>query len=132
TVYDNQQYYGMSSNLVTQFYPSTGVAVIKPNDIKSTTPGELDPKFGAYSVTSFNYGTVTIPIGAAGMPVSLTNVGTSDFRIVPASPGINKGKTDFSPLKTVTKTGLYGTIIDLPGKDIGAFQADGSGNQHYQ
>lgn len=132
TIYDYQQYYAMSSNLSTQFYPSTGVAVAKAHDIYSATPGANDPKFGIYNVTAFDYATAAIPMGSAAMPVFLTNTGNSDFRLVPGSPGVNKGKTDFAGLGVVTqKGGIYGADINLPGKDIGAFQADGSGIQHY-
>ncbi len=131
-IYDNQYYFGTSANLVSEFYPSAGVGVAKPNDIKSTTPQNNNPQFAAYNVNAFNYGTVTIPMGIAAMPAYLTFTSGSDFRLLPSSPGLNKGKTDFAPIKAVTQIGgQYGAIISLPGKDIGAYQADNSGNQHY-
>jgi hypothetical protein len=131
-VYDNQYYYGNAAVINAQFYPSTGVAVAKPNDLKSTTTGATKPQFAAYDVDGFNYAATTIPMGFTAMPALLTQVGTSDFRLLPASPAINKGKTDFTPLNAVVnKTGTYGATISLPGKDIGAYQADNSGNLHY-
>ncbi len=129
--YDNQYYYGQSSVIVNQFYPNTGVAVTKASDIRSSTAKDKNPMFAAYNVDAFDFGTVTIPMGFASMPVSLVTAGTADFRLSLNSPGVNKGKTDFQPLKAVTKTGTYGADITLPGNDIGAFQTNGSGNQHY-
>ncbi len=132
TLYDNQYYYGSASVITAQFYPTTGVATVKTNDIKSATAGASKPQFASYDVDGFNYSTATIPMGIAAMPALLTNVGTSDFRLLPSSPAINKGKTDFAPLGLVSnKTGTYGAVISLPGKDIGAYQADNSGNLHY-
>jgi hypothetical protein len=132
TIYDNQLYYGNATVLTTQFYPSTGVATIKAGDIQSTTVGANNPQFAGYDVNVFNYSTATIPMGIAAMPAVLTNIGTSDFRILPASPAINKGKTNFTLNGAVPNTGgTYGATISLPGKDIGCFQADNSGNQHY-
>ncbi len=131
-VYDNQAYYGTAAVIVTQFYPTTGIATTKPGDIKSTTAGINNPQFANYKVDAFNYGTIAIPMGFAAMPALLTHVGNSDFRLLPSSPALNKGKTDFSPLGAVTaKSGSYGASISLPGKDIGAFQADNSGNPHF-
>jgi hypothetical protein len=131
-IYDKQFYYASSSNISTQFYPTTGVAVAKPGDIASTTPGVNKPQFANYNVDGFDYATATFPMGIAAMPASITNAGTSDFRLVPASPAVNKGKTDFTPLKVVSNTtGTYGANITLPGIDMGAFESDNSGNRHY-
>jgi hypothetical protein len=131
-IYDKQFYYASSSNISTQFYPTTGVAVAKPGDIASATPGINKPQFANYNVDGFDYAAATFPMGIAAMPASITNVGTNDFRLVPASPAVNKGKTDFTPLKLVSNTtGTYGATITLPGIDIGAFESDNSGNRHY-
>ena len=131
TLYDNQYYYASANNLLTQFYPSTGIAVAKPGDIKSATPSDKNPLFASYNTDAFNYATATIPMGIAAQPDYLVFVGNADFRLNPGSPALNKGKTDFQPLKAVTITGgIYGADITLPGKDIGAFQDDGSGNRH--
>jgi hypothetical protein len=59
-------------------------------------------------------------------------VSNYDFRLQPGSPAIGKGYTGFSPLGAVPVGPTYGvTEITLPGNDIGAFQLNGSGNQHH-
>jgi hypothetical protein len=131
-IYDKQMYYANAAQISAQIYPATGVAVAKPGDIASATPGANQPQFANYNVDAFNYAAATFPMSIAAMPASLTNAGTSDFRLVPASPAVNKGKTDFNPLKVVSNTtGTYGANITLPGVDIGAFESDNSGNKHY-
>jgi len=70
------------------------------------------------------------PITAKLQPYNVIGISSSNFRLLAASPGIGKGKTDVEPLGSVTTTGTYGTTITLPGKDIGAYQNDGTGNQH--
>lgn len=58
--------------------------------------------------------------------------GTYDFRLQPGSPAIGKGYTGVTPLAVVPVDPKYGvTEITLPGNDIGAFQLNGTGNQHY-
>lgn len=130
TLYDNQYYYGNAAVIVNQFYPSTGVAVAKPNDIKSATAKDKNPLFAGYDVNAFDYSTATIPMSVASMPAMLVTAGSSNFRPNPGSPALNKGRTDFSPMKAVTKTGTYGTDITLPGVDMGAYLNDGTGNKH--
>ena len=128
--YDNQYYYGVSSNLLEGFYSNSSKSVPKPGDIISVTPKDKAPLFASYNVNAFDYGAVTIPLDGANMPLQLLITGSSNFNLLPGSPAINKGKTDFQPLRSVEKTGIYGADISLPGKDIGAFQTDGSGNMH--
>ena len=106
------------------------MATAKPNDIRSATAKDKNPLFAGYDVNAFDYSTVTIPMSVASMPQSLVVAGNSNFRLTPGSPALNKGKTDFAPLKAVTKTGTYGADITLPGKDMGAFLDDGTGNKH--
>jgi hypothetical protein len=66
-----------------------------------------------------------------------------DFRLKSTSPAIGKGFTGFTPLadgitfgadkvtyKIKVDPKFGATEITLPGKDIGAYQADGTGNQH--
>lgn len=58
-------------------------------------------------------------------------VGSYNFGLKPNSPCIGKGFTGFSPRNDVPVDAVYGaTEISLPGRDIGAFQSNGSGNQH--
>jgi len=55
-----------------------------------------------------------------------------DFRLQAGSPAIGKGFTGFLPVGAVPVDPVYGvTEMTLPGIDIGAFQSNGKGNQHY-
>lgn len=128
--YDNQFFYASSNNLFTGFYPSDGLGSAKPGDVIGSAPGQNNPAFASYNVDVFDYSAVTIPMGYQDMPVVLRSVGNSNFNLLPGSPAINKGNTGFQPLGAVTNTGTYGADITPPGNDIGAFQADGSGNKH--
>lgn len=130
--YDNQYYYASSTNISSQFYPATGVAVIRTSDIQSATAAANNPQFANYNVNSYDYASATFPMSIAAMPALLTNVGTSDFRLSPSSIAVNKGKTNVTVIGSVPNAGgTFGATISLPGKDIGAFQADNSGNLHY-
>jgi hypothetical protein len=58
-------------------------------------------------------------------------VGTFDFHLKTGSPAVSKGYTGFEPLKVVPVDPNFGSSeITPPGKDIGAFQTDGTGNKH--
>ena len=127
--YDNQFYYANTGYLLAELNATAGVAVTQPHDKRSTTAKENKPNFASYNVDQFDYSVVTPPLGIAAMPAFLTNVGVANFRLLPGSPAINGGKTNFTPIKSVTATGNYGPQYALPGVDMGAYQADGSGNK---
>jgi len=129
-IYGNQLFYGYSPAIIAQFYAVDGVGTKKASDIISTTTQQNNPLFYGYDVNSYNFTANPGPITANLQPYKLLAVGTANFNLQAASPGVNKAKTDFSPLKKVTTTGNYGTTITLPGKDLGAYQTDGTGNQH--
>jgi hypothetical protein len=61
----------------------------------------------------------------------ISTVGEYNFGLKPTSPCIGKGFTAFQPRMDVPVHPKYGaTEINLPGRDIGAFQSNGQGNQH--
>ncbi|WP_462264612.1 hypothetical protein [Mucilaginibacter sp.] len=128
--YNNQLYYANSQAIVTQFLAGDGKAAFQPNDIRSTTPQQNNPTFYGYDLNQFNYSANPGPLTAAAEPAYLNVVGNSNFRLQPSSPAVGKGKTDFKPLSLVTATGALAASVDLPGKDLGAYQTDGTGNQH--
>lgn len=128
--YDYQEFYGSTQAIVNQFNASDGVATSKTHDIRSTTPKQNNPQFYGYNVDQYDFTANAGPISVANQPQNLITMGTSNFRIQATSPGSGKGKTDFSPMAAVKATGNYGTTITQPGKDIGAYQLDGTGNQH--
>jgi hypothetical protein len=54
-----------------------------------------------------------------------------DFHLTASSPAIGKGYTGFGPLGVVPVDPNYGaTAITPPGSDMGAYQSNGTGNQH--
>jgi len=129
TKWSNNYYYGNSSGIVAQFLATDGVATFVASDIHGTAK-QNNPAFFGFDVDKFDYSTQTAAVTYAAQPTYLVAVGTSSFRLAANSPAIGKGKTDFSPLRSITATGDYGTTITPPGKDIGAYQTDGTGNQH--
>lgn len=128
--YNNQYYYGSSQNIVTQFLAADGLAAFQSNDIHSVTPQQNNPLFYSYNINQFDYAANPGPLVASQQPAYTVTVGNSNFRLQSNSPAVGKGKVNFSPLKAVTATGDYAANITLPGKDIGAYQTDGTGNQH--
>jgi len=133
-IYGNNFYYGSTQTIVDQFYAADGSTVVLANkassDVRSTTPQQNNPMFYNFDVNLFNFAANPGPIAASVQTPASVTVGGSSFRLLPASPAIGKGKTDFNPMNTTTATGIYAATITLPGRDIGAYQADGSGNQH--
>ncbi|WCT14636.1 hypothetical protein [Mucilaginibacter jinjuensis] len=132
--YGNQYFYGYSPAIVAQFYSADGAPSVTANkaasDIYSTTPQANNPMFYAFDVNQYNFTANPGPLSANVQTYPSVAIGTSNLKLQSASPGLGKGKTDFSPLGSVTATGTYGTTITPPGKDIGAYQNDGTGNQH--
>ncbi len=128
--YNNQFFYGSTPQIIAQFVAADGVAKLQSSDVKSATAKDKDPLFFNYDVNRFDYATNPGPLTASIMPGYITTVGESNFNIQPTSPAKNKGKTNFNPLAVVKVTGQFGANITPPGNDIGAFQIDGTGNQH--
>ena len=59
------------------------------------------------------------------------SVDNFNFRLQSNSPAIGKGYLAFSPIASVPVDENFGSSgITGPGKDIGCYQADGTGNQH--
>lgn len=129
-LHDNQYFYASTAAIAAQFYTTVDAGKPAPSDILSTTPKANNPQFIGYDVDKFDYTANPGPLAANQQPYYLVAQSNSDFRLMATSPAAGKGKTDFSPLRTVTVTGDYGTTITPPGRDIGAYQLDGSGNQH--
>ena len=64
----------------------------------------------------------------------INTVGTYNFRLSSNSPAIGKGNTGFVPLATspaiLVSANFGATAITAPSRDLGAYPADNSGNQH--
>ncbi|MGY3052274.1 hypothetical protein ACVWYG_000464 [Pedobacter sp. UYEF25] len=128
--YNNQYYYGSTAKILAEFLASDAVAKLQSADVKSSIAKDKNPNFFNYDVDQFDYTSNSGPITASLMPAYITTVGSSNFSLQPSSQGHNRGKTDFSPLAVVKISSTFGARITLPGNDIGAYQTDGSGNQH--
>lgn len=116
--------YGDLTDFTTQFLPAGFITVQQSSDINggnATTPGANNPKFVNYPLPA-----------AAGTNFSAANyVGSFNFHLASGSPAIGKAYTGFAAAAVVKKDAVFGvTEITPPGKDMGAFQTDGTGNQH--
>jgi len=94
---------------------------------------DQDPQFVNYHVGRFASYDLYYPGTATGaQSVDMNMVKGSDFRLKSTSPAIGKGNTDASmALRATTTTGDLAATVTLPGRDIGCYQADGTGNQRY-
>jgi hypothetical protein len=130
--YDNNLFYGQTTAIVGQFYTTDSYPGItkSAHDIITATPKDNAPLFVSYDVNQFDYTANPGPMAASVQPYTVIAIANGNFMLQGTSPAGGKGKTDFTPLGTVTTTGTYGTTITLPGKDLGAYQIDGTGNQH--
>jgi hypothetical protein len=142
--YGYNWYYADSQSVASQFIPSLSVSTA------ISQPQETDiPKPSTYLPSGWTVGQVyTAPLSIVGIndpqfingPVPLPAglrlrdiavLGSFNFSLKSTSPCIGKGFTGFSPRADVPVDLKYGaTEITPPGKDIGAFQFNLSGNQH--
>ncbi|NML41739.1 hypothetical protein HHL17_31425 [Chitinophaga sp. G-6-1-13] len=132
--YGNNLFYGNAPTLLNQFNATDGVSVFTTTDIHGEVK-QNNPAFYTYDVDQFDYttlgGTVkTPPITWKQQPLPLLQQGTSNFRVKPTSPAVGKGNSQFAPMNITTIKTEAAADVMRPGKDIGAYQQDGSGNQH--
>jgi len=134
--------YGETLDICNQFYPTGHITPPQTTDIPNPSsflpagyqPGDVydgsslvlqnDPQFVNYPVgNTFNNILV------------LSYAGSFDFRLKSTSPALGKGTTNFQPYfvsdANFPKGEFGSTEITLPSSDIGAFPANGKGNQHY-
>lgn len=132
TSYDYMYYYAQDDSIARNFYPADGVAVPKPHDIHGAAK-QNNPQFVSYDVDQFDFTQPALswPVPLANESHAMNEQGTANFRLKSTSPAIGKGFTGFAARQTVSHVGGdLGASITQPGKDIGAYQLDGSGNQH--
>ncbi len=80
--------------------------------------GQNNPKFVNYPLPNPNFKTQS-------------SVDSYDFHLASGSPALGKGFQSFSiPVNVPIDANFGATAPAVPGKDIGCYQADGSGNQH--
>ena len=138
--------YGDSISVVKQFVPSlslsTAITAPQATDIPNLlnylpsgwklgdtlVVSLITPLVGANNPLFIN-APVPLPSGANLRDIAV--VGSYNFRLKPTSPCIGKGFTGFTPKGDVPVDAKYGvTEMTAPGKDIGAYQYNGTGNQH--
>jgi hypothetical protein len=80
--------------------------------------GQNNPMFANYTLPNTNYQTQC-------------SVDSYDFHLQSSSPAIGKGNTSFAISMNVPVDANFGaTRAVTPGRDLGCYQADGTGNQH--
>jgi len=142
--YGYNYYWASDSSVANQIFPFTPGAVTKPVETDFPKPSTYLPPNYTYTPANVAYdGTKAVQVGNPlftnyPLPVSggygladITAIGKFAFTLQPNSPCIGVGYTGFSPLQVVPTDPVFGvTTFSLPGKDIGAYQINGSGNQH--
>jgi len=137
-------YYGDNAAICGQFVPTN---VAQPVVTHPQATGI--PNMASFLGASYTFGTiydgsslvgknnpnfVNFPLPqAAGAWVTQCSVDAFNFRLQPGSPAIGAGSTTAAAPITqgIPVDPNFGSSgITLPGKDIGAYQTDGSGNQH--
>lgn len=137
-------YYGDSLSVLNQIIPSLSIstAISVPQETDIPKPSTFLPSGwhlgDAYTAPSsligannpqFISGPVPLPAGYNLRDVVV--VGNFNLGLKPTSPCIGAGFTGFSPKADVPLDPIYGaTEITPPGRDIGAYQSNGRGNQH--
>jgi len=137
-------YYADSSSVANQFIPSKSVSTA------ISQPQETDiPKASSYLPVGWIVGdaytapakilgannpqfiNAPVPLPAGLKLADISVVGNYNFALKSTSPCIGAGFTGFTSRADVPVDLKYGaTEITPPGKDIGAFQSNGRGNQH--
>lgn len=142
--YGNNFYWADSLAVANQFFPYTPGSVTKPVSTDIPNPYSYLPVGYSYTPNVAYDGTKAVqavnpdfynyplPVIGGYRLQDITAVGNFKFTLKATSPCIGKGFTNFKPMQVVPVDAKYGvTSYSLPGKDIGCFQFDGSGNQHY-
>lgn len=140
TSYGYNYFYGDDVSLTNQFVPTNiaqaAVTHPQPTDI---------PNMAAFLGSSYTFGMQYDGTSLVGKnnpmfvnyPLPNTNYQTQasidgyDFHLQSGSPALGKGTTAFSAITNVPVDANFGSSgITAPGKDIGCYQSDGTGNQH--
>ena len=144
--YGNNFAYADSDAVCNQFYPvgyyTKDIAYVVPSQKQVDSLGYTysgaagsSAYTGSYFTTKNNpkFKNFPLPVSGAGFQ-NLSDIactGSFDFHLAANSPCIGNGYTNFNPIRAtkVTKAPFAATVT-APGVDIGAYQSNGSGNQH--
>jgi len=140
TAYGNNLYYVDAVSSANQIVPTNVAQAVV------TTPQASDiPNMAAFLGASYTFGMQydgTSLVGVnnpmfANYPLPNLNYQTQcsidgfNFHLQSTSPALGKGNTTFTISTNVPIDPNFGATTSItPGKDIGCYQADGSGNQH--
>lgn len=143
TAYGHNFYYGDAVGICNQFVPTGVVQQVV------THPQATDiPNMAAFLTSSYTFGAiydgsslvgknnpmfVNFPLPeAANAWITQASVDGYNFHLQSGSPAIGKGTTAFAPITAgIPVDPNFGSSgITGPGKDIGCYQTDGTGNQH--
>jgi len=142
--YGYNLYYGDSLTYISQFIPSLSIstAISAPQATDIPNPFTYLPagwKLGdVYTAPSSLAGannpqfiSAPVPLPAGYKLADVVVVGNYNFRLKQTSPCIGAGYTGFKARGDVPVDPKYGvTELTPPGKDLGAYQNNGTGNQH--
>lgn len=140
TVYGYNYFYTDSVSTANQFVP-TNIAQAVVTHPQSTGIPDMATFLGA----SYTFGQqydgsslvgknpplfVNFPLPASNFQTQ-ASVDSYDFHLQASSPAVGKGYQSFTGITNVPVDPNFGSSgITGPGKDIGCYQTDGSGNQH--
>lgn len=139
--YGNNYQYADSLSVANQFYPTGYITLPQATDIPSITTSarylpsnyKLGDIYDGTDVVRINNPLfLNFPLPTSGHPFAdYSAVGTFNFHLQAGSPLVGKGNTSIKPLIVVPLDKIYG-LADAtpPGADLGAYQLNGTGNQH--
>ncbi|MES2376511.1 MAG: hypothetical protein V4553_08025 [Bacteroidota bacterium] len=136
--------YADSASVANQIYPSLSVstAITKSQITDIPAPSTFLPAgWKAGDVYTANVAILgannpqfinaPVPLPAGYKLRDIATVGTYNFALKLTSPCVGKGFTGFVPRGDVPVDPKFGvTELTRPGRDIGAYQIDGTGNHH--
>jgi hypothetical protein len=140
TAYGDNFYYASATAIANQFVP-TNIAQAVVTHPQATDIPNLKAFLGATYTFGFQYDGSSLVGKNNPLFVNYTLPNTNyakqasvdgfDFHLQASSPAVGKGNTAFAGIASVPVDANFGsTQITAPGKDIGCFQLDGSGNHH--
>lgn len=142
--YGYNYYWADSLSVANQIFPVTAGAVTKPVSTDIPNPFSYLPANYNYIPDASYDGSSVVQVGNPlfinyPLPVTggyqlqdITAIGNFKFTLQSNSPCIGKGYTNFSPLSEIPVDTQYGTSeYTYPGQDIGCYQFNGRGNQHF-
>ena len=134
-------YWADSISVANQIYPTSYITKPFTTDIPNPST-YLPAGFNYLSNASYDgsgalqkinplFINYPLPVTGGYRLQDISAVGSFKFSLQSTSPCIGKGFTGFVPLSTVPVDEMYGvTEFTQPGKDIGCYQINGTGNKH--